>query len=336
MRLLSLSLAIILGGVAGAILAGGAAALSVPAAAVLLLLPAAGLAALLRDRAAPEVGLIGWSLLVILGAPLWIDRGAALSVAGLADLEGVLPALHRPAPATQPPEAEPPTSGQPLPPPPIDHTAGDLVVLPYEGTARSMYLTVSLESPEVVLETELVFDTGATLTTVSPELLSALRLDIPPDAPTIQLQTANGVRSSPLLLLDRLWLGGFSVEGVTISVCEGCGDLSGLIGLNVSSMFRVEVDQQARELTFHPKDGDRHLDIAHWLGLTLTRRGETLSVTATNRSPRTIRDAVIQGSCGAPVTVTLPELLPGEERSAKFPDPLRCHRPAVELIQAMW
>jgi hypothetical protein len=338
-RLLSLSLAIILGGIAGAILAGGAAVWSLIGTAVLLLIPAAGIAALLADRAPPEVGLIAWSVLVILGAPLWIDRGAALSAAGMADLEDVLPSLHRGAMgggAALPEVAEPPTSRQPLPPPPIEVDSDDLVVLPYEGTARSMLLAVSLESDRVVLETEMVFDTGATLTTISPKLLEELEIDIPDDAPTIQLQTANGIRSSPLLLLDRLWLGGFAVEGVSVSVCDNCGKLNGLIGLNVSSMFRVQVDQQARELTFYPEGSDRHLDIAHWLSLSLTRSRDGLSVTARNRSVRTVQGAVIEGSCGEPSTVTLPDILPGEDAQATFPAALRCERPDVRLLQAVW
>ena len=335
MRLLTLGLALSLGGVAGAILVGGAAAWGLLASTIVLLLPSAGLAALLADRAPPEVGLVVWSALVILGAPLWIDRGAALSAVGLSGLEDGLPALHRPA-AMVPDVSEPQTSRQPVLPPPIAVDSDDLVVLPYEGTARSMLLAVSLESERVVLDTEMVFDTGATLTTVSPQLLKDLEIDVPDDAPTIQLQTANGIRTSPLLLLDRLWLGGFAVEGISVSVCENCGSLNGLIGLNVSSMFRIEVNQQDRELTFTPQDGDRHLDIAHWLSLSLTRARDGVTVTAENRSPRRITGAVIEGDCGEPVSVALPDILPGERRAVLFPAPLRCSRPNVRLIQAVW
>ena len=183
----------------------------------------------------------------------------------------------------------------------------------------------------------MVFDTGATLTTVSPKLLDELEIDVPDDAPTITLQTANGTRQSPLLLLDRLWLGGFAVEGVSVSVCDNCGDLNGLIGLNVSSMFRVEVDQQNRELTFHPRDGDRHLDITHWLKLGLTRGRGGLSVTATNRSPRTVTGAVFEGDCGDGVaTARLDPIPPGEAMSAVFDGPLPCQRPTISLMQAVW
>lgn len=337
MRLFTLALAISLGALAGAILIGGAEVMSLPAGLVALLLPAAGIAALLEKRAPPEVGLIIWSVLVVVGAPVWIDRGEALSAAGMGVLDAPLPALHRPA-AAKASSSAPATEAPPqaLPPPPIDHSAEDLVVLPYEGTARSMLLTVSLESERVVLDTEMVFDTGATLTTVSPRLLEALEIDIPDDAPTIQLQTANGVRSSPLLLLDRLWLGGFAVEGVSVSVCDNCGDLNGLIGLNVSSMFRIEVDQQARELTFHPEDGDRHLDIAHWVSMSLTRSGDGLSVTATNRSPRTISGVLIEVSCGEPSVVRLEEIEPGASARGTFPQEVACRRPDLSLLEALW
>jgi len=344
-RLLSLVLAAVLGGLAAAILIGGAAALSdstgllallpAPASLIAVLLPAAGVAALLKERAPPEVGVIIWAGLVVLGAPLWIDRGEALGAVGLGRLDAHLPAVLRPTTAApQPSPGE--TLLKTLPPPPIDHAADDLVVLPYEGTARSMLLTVSLESERVVLDTEMVFDTGATLTTISPRLLEGLEIDIPDDAPTIQLQTANGVRTSPLLLLDRLWLGGFAVEGVSVSVCDNCGDLNGLIGLNVSSMFRVEVDQQARELTFHPEDGDRHLDIAHWLSMSLTRSRQGLSVTATNRSTRTISGALIEASCGEPSVVRLETIAPGQAASATFPEEVACRRPDLSLLEALW
>ena len=337
MRLLSLSLAIVLAGLAGAILVGGAMQWPLLAGAVALVLPSAGFAALLQGRAPPELGVVGWSLLVIFGAPLWIDRGAALESAGLADLDAVLPSPHRVVEET---EAEPPVSAiaslRDLPPPPVDHDSEDLVVLPYEGTTRSMMLSVTLESEAVLLETEMVFDTGATLTTLSPYLVKALNVDIPDDAPTIQLQTANGVRESRLLLLDTLWLGGMPVQGVTVSVCDNCGSLNGLIGLNVSSMFRVEVDQQQRELTFHPEGGNRHLDISHWLSHSLVRGRGGLSVTTTNRSSRTVRGAVLEGQCEQSVRVSLPEMPPGGQAEATFSEPLTCDRPRLVLIEAVW
>ena len=216
---------------------------------------------------------------------------------------------------------------------------GDLVVLPYEGSVSSMRLPILFQQDRAEAEAELVFDTGATLTAISPEVLDALGYRIPRDAPRVTMQTANGLRESPLFVVDRLWLGGFSVEGVTAILCDQCGTLSGLLGLNVSSQFRVEVDQHARELLLRPLAvPSRHLDVRPWLDLSLERAGQELRVIAESQAPRPITALEVSARCGeAPeVRVHLPDLPAGGTAAGLLEAPPGCRSFSLQVEHALW
>ena len=86
----------------------------------------------------------------------------------------------------------------------------------------------------------LLFDTGASLTTLDEATLADLGVDIPEDAPVVQASNSEWSEKSRLVLLSDVWLGGLYVGHVTVAVCEPCADerTKGLLGLNVSGRFR--------------------------------------------------------------------------------------------------
>jgi len=364
LTIILLIVAVGLASVAAAVLIGSASGYFFVAL-IALLVPAAGLGSLVH-RANVEsgrsflLGGIGWSCMVIVASPIWLSRTEAFFQVGFSttqaeEMDRWLPGLPVPDPiedgdtlaacdCDRPPlgrgEVTAATDASPSAPPIMDEALGDLVVLPYEGTASAMSLPLTLEMDGESLDTELLFDTGASMTAIHPRLLAALGYTVPDDAPTIRTQTANGLRESPLVFLDRIWLGGFVVEGVTATVCGGCGRLNGLLGLNVSSSFRVEVDQARRELLFRPEmRPDRHLDIRHWLDFGLIRRGPELSLVMENIAPRDIRAANVRLWCEEQDVerfVRFSEVDSEERVEAVVSPTLPCDRPIVTLIEGRW
>ncbi len=192
--------------------------------------------------------------------------------------------------------------------PPEGSRADDEVVLPYEGAGHSLAVQVGLASTRGDdLEVGMLFDTGATLTTLDRATLRRLGIALPPNAPVIELRTANGPARVPIVRVPRLWIGGIAVENVTVGVCEPCADgrVAGLLGLNVTGRFLVTLDTQLQEITLVAREAPRGpvLDLQPWVGLDaeITRwpdgRLEAV-VTARNEASRDVTGAVVRLSCG--------------------------------------
>jgi len=144
---------------------------------------------------------------------------------------------------------------------------GGEIALPYEGAGRSLRVPVSFDGAHTE-DLWMLFDTGATYTTLNATTLAALGVPVPADSPVVTLGTANGDIEAPVVMIDRLWLAGLPVEGVTIAVCETCANdqVEGMLGLNVSQQFAVTVDPGRQLLLLDPLDDpDRETDIAHWV-----------------------------------------------------------------------
>jgi clan AA aspartic protease (TIGR02281 family) len=320
-------------------------------AALAVLLPATFLAAGLHSRLGRPLlsagcGMLVWGALVWLGSPAWVARRAALIEAGASEaqadwLDARLPGVSpRAVVASTCPPCDPPVvqvSTERVASAVTVLGEEDLVVLPYEGTRSSMRLPVLLELDNREAEIELIFDTGATLTALNPDQIDALGHRVPDTAPQITLQTANGRRQAALILLDRIWLGGFPVENVTASVCEGCGSL-GLLGLNVSGNFRVEVDQGAQELIFRPEvRPDRLLDVKHWLSIQYGLLDGLIRLQVLNKAPALVESVSIELRCGSEAeTVQLSALEPGEQRQQDVPVGFSCNNLDITLLSAHW
>jgi hypothetical protein len=332
--------------------------------------PAALPAALSPDRlAAYSAGLLGWSAVLILAFPTYFpaERAHALT-AGLGALGQVVSAA--PPPSLGPrldallpgDDGKPPAApAEPAPPEPaprprptrevvervVSADPSDVVVLPYEGRGSSLKVPVDLEGEDgEVLEVMMLFDTGASFTSVDRATLDALGVDVPRDAPEVVVRTANGERSTPLVLIDRVWLGGLAIEGVTVGICDSCAhdDEVGLLGLNVSGRFLVTVDQETREIHLQPRaSADRTADIRYWVepSARATRWDDgriEVEVSLANSAPRTVRDAVVRIDCGEAFTARFPPVAPGDEEEVRvgLPDGTDCAGYTVALESASW
>ncbi|MCB9746164.1 MAG: retropepsin-like domain-containing protein [Alphaproteobacteria bacterium] len=335
-------------------------------------LPALGLGALWGRQVRPEplaVGMLLWPLLVLLGLPFYFPgereeamatgmalaaspwgpeasaRGAALGqrVSGWLGEE---PEVQLPPPAAVPLEDEPQAIASPAIAVSTDHPE-DEIALPYEGAGRSLVIPVTFEAGET-RELSMLYDTGATYTTLSEDALRSLGARVSRDAPEITMRTANGERSSRLVLLDRVWLGGFEVEGVTVAVCDECADedSAGLLGLNVTGRFTVTVDPSRRELVLKPRGdaADRKLDIGQWLKVSGTATAWSdgrvvVELAVDNEAPREVAEVVVGVHCqGESFKSTILDIAPGgtgEER-VSLPRGTDCSEYRISVESASW
>ena len=91
-----------------------------------------------------------------------------------------------------------------------------------------------------------VVDTGASYTMISQATAKELEIDLEKKLPTIPFQTANGIIQAPLVNLSSIDVGGLQVKDLTAAVHDVFPDasISGLLGLNFLSNFRMDIDTQ--------------------------------------------------------------------------------------------
>lgn len=329
------------------------------AAGVLVLLPALGLGSLFRPRAlGVSLGLLVWPVLLLVGFPLYFPNERADALAsGLAVMAlplGLDPplslaraldqALPSPSPVRPPAPRAEPIAALPTLIPELNESS---FTLPYEGRGRTMIVPVHVEGPRAGADVSMIFDTGATLTTLDPATLAAIGVSVPDDAPEVTVRTAAGERQARLVVVDRLWLAGVEIEGVTVSVCEACadGETVGLLGLNVSGLFRTTVDHAREELVLEPRPlpWDRALDVGPWLMLeaTATRWEDgrvEVEVRGRNRSRRPVERATVAVRCAESWAAELQDVAPGEQgtHTIALPVGAQCEDYMIALELADW
>jgi hypothetical protein len=248
------------------------------------------------------------------------------------------PSLARPVAEVAQPVPEPEL------PPPLDE---DALALPYEGDGRRMAVPVVFEHDGAELEVVMMFDTGATYTTLSLADLAALGLSVGPDAPRIELHTANGVRTASLVMVDTVWLGNLAVDHVAIATCESCAssDTAGLLGLNVSGGFNLQIDADRQEVMFRPRSSfDRKLDVRVFTDLSATFErlpGGRVEVVASLANPTDVevRSVVAEVSCASGTwQIPVGPVPPRESLSQRraLPEHPRCERYDLTLAEASW
>ncbi|MBI2209083.1 MAG: TIGR02281 family clan AA aspartic protease [Deltaproteobacteria bacterium] len=91
-----------------------------------------------------------------------------------------------------------------------------------------------------------VVDTGASYTMISQATAKELEIDLEKKHPSVPFQTANGTIQAPLVSLSSIDVGGLQVKDLTAAVHDVFPDpsISGLLGLNFLSNFRMEIDTQ--------------------------------------------------------------------------------------------
>jgi clan AA aspartic protease (TIGR02281 family) len=79
-----------------------------------------------------------------------------------------------------------------------------------------------------------LIDTGASYTVITPKMIETMHIKIPKDVNKIPVSTANGIVFAPVVKLDKVTIGGMTVDHVEAVITE-LGDemqISGLLGMN--------------------------------------------------------------------------------------------------------
>ncbi len=226
--------------------------------------------------------------------------------------------------------------------------APESVVIPYEGDERSLRIAVDIDGPTTGEQFKMLFDTGATFSTLDARTLERVGVRVPADAPVVTLRTANGEIEAPLVLVDAVWLGGAATEWVTVAVCDSCAtpESSGLLGLNVSRRFRVALDHDRRRIELHPRrqSDDRSLDITPWISL----RSEAmrywdgaveLELTATSRATQEIDRTIVDVSCSGKAFAVQLDGIPAlgtATTRVSLPRGTDCSQQRLDLSAAYW
>ena len=223
-----------------------------------------------------------------------------------------------------------------------------VTVLRYEGDGTSMHVPVFFDGPVYGEEFAMVFDTGATYTTLNREALAAIEVEVPPDAPTVTLRTAAGDALAQLVLVDAAWLGDEMVDWVTVAVCEPCAGrgVAGLLGLNVTGQFEVGLQHDRKQIELRRLSGreNRKLDIGQWLELESRvrhwRDGRVeIEVKGTNRAPAEVSRAQVEVACpGGRFAVEFEEIPARASATTRMslPHETDCSGYRIDLLGGSW
>ncbi|MFQ5852689.1 MAG: aspartyl protease family protein [Candidatus Binatia bacterium] len=96
------------------------------------------------------------------------------------------------------------------------------------------------------LQGDFIVDTGSNYTAISWATAEELEINLDENQPRISIQTANGVVEVPVVALDSVEVSGMRVDDLWATVYDFTQDksISGLLGLNFLSFFRMEVDPE--------------------------------------------------------------------------------------------
>ena len=156
-------------------------------------------------------------------------------------------------------------------PAPLRTASATEIAVPFSATGNAILMSVELRGPAGRTVLPYLFDTGASFTTVNSKTAAELGLEVPDDAPTLQFNTASGPRESRMVYLPGLRLGETVLEGLLVSVCDGCVNerTEGLLGLNVMREFFVQMDYQAERMHLIPRQHDGRPNRAYDIGPTV-------------------------------------------------------------------
>jgi clan AA aspartic protease (TIGR02281 family) len=137
------------------------------------------------------------------------------------------------------------------PPPPA---ASPLTVTSVPFQKRGELMTVQATLNEKTAANFIV-DTGASYTTISQATARQLDIDLEKDYPILHFQTANGVIQAPLVSLQSIEVGGLKLKDISVAVHDVFPDpaVTGLLGLNFLSQFRVDIDSKNSLLNLERK-----------------------------------------------------------------------------------
>jgi clan AA aspartic protease (TIGR02281 family) len=115
--------------------------------------------------------------------------------------------------------------------------------VPFEKQGQVVIVEATLNKKTAA---KFIVDTGASYTMISSATAKELSIDAGQNNQTVPFQTANGLIQAPLISLQSITVGGMEINNLTAAVHDVVpdGKVSGLLGLNFLSNFRMDIDTQ--------------------------------------------------------------------------------------------
>ena len=161
-----------------------------------------------------------------------------------------------------------------------------------------------MQHGEKLIEMDMMLDTGATYTTLPRLVLATLGFTLR-GGPKHYAANRQWRTHSEIVLIDKLWLGDLAIHGVVVAVCDACASATttGLLGLNVTGGYNLNIDADRREVVFSTRESfNRHLDVKPFVDISASVSrfyGGRVEVDTTieNRAPRAIAFADVSIQC---------------------------------------
>jgi clan AA aspartic protease (TIGR02281 family) len=121
----------------------------------------------------------------------------------------------------------------------------DAVIIPIEADSRAIKAQATVDG---ALSVAFIIDTGATYTTIPSSVAKTLGYDTSIRTARINIATAAGILSVPMIRVQSVSLGGYMVRNIDVLVIpESIGPNVGLLGLNFLNHFKYTVDAARSE-----------------------------------------------------------------------------------------
>lgn len=137
-------------------------------------------------------------------------------------------------------------------PPPPAASSPTAASVPFQKRGELMTVQATLNEKTAA---NFIVDTGASYTTISQAVARQLDIDLEKDHPILHFQTANGVIQAPMVSVQSIEVGGLRLTDISVAVHDVFPDpaVTGLLGLNFLSQFRVDIDSKNSMLNLERK-----------------------------------------------------------------------------------
>ena len=124
---------------------------------------------------------------------------------------------------------------------------------PFATHGELIVVRAVVTGPRTGVTARLVFDTGATYTTITPEVVDELGYGPRDGLRRTRVQTAIGSEHGYVLVVAELFVLGVAARNVPVHVFDlGHDDIEGLLGLNVLSSLNYEVRSAEHRILVEP------------------------------------------------------------------------------------
>jgi clan AA aspartic protease (TIGR02281 family) len=122
----------------------------------------------------------------------------------------------------------------------------ELVEVPINTQGETLYVDIRLNNLE--RRFRFILDTGASFTAITSHLVQQLGMVVTDDLPMVELTTAKGVITAPLITLQAVEMNGIGLDNVQAVILPELEGADGLLGMSFLSHFDVDINHTEHKL----------------------------------------------------------------------------------------